>query len=40
MGERGCQTVQACTLDRVQPIVMAQYERLVPLGQTASAGSV
>ena len=40
MGERGRQAVQAYTLDRVQPVVMAQYETLAPLGQPASAGSV
>ena len=40
MGERGRQAVRAYTLDRVQPVIMAQYERLVPLGQSASAGTV
>lgn len=40
MGEQGRQTVQVYTLDQVLPIIMAQYETLVPLGQPASAGSV
>ncbi|MBM6721499.1 glycosyltransferase [Pseudoflavonifractor phocaeensis] len=40
MGERGRQAVEAYTLDRVQPVVMAQYGTLAPLGQPASAGSV
>ena len=40
MGQRGRQTVQAYTLDRVLPAIMAQYETLVPLGQPASAGTV
>ena len=40
MGERGRQAVEAYTLDRVQPMVMAQYGTLAPLGQPASAGSV
>ena len=38
MGERGRQAVQAYALDRVQPVVMAQYGSLVPLEQPASAG--
>lgn len=40
MGERGRQTVQAYTLDRVLPVIMAQYGGLVPLEQPASAGVV
>lgn len=40
MGERGRQTAQAYTLDRVQPVVMAQYGSLVPLEQPASAEPV
>ena len=40
MGERGRQAVRAYTLDRVQPVIMAQYERLVPLGQSVFAGTV
>ena len=40
MGEQGRQTVQVYALDQVLPIIMAQYEALVPLGQPASAGSV
>ena len=40
MGERGRQAVGNYTLDRVQPMVMAQYGTLAPLGQPASAGSV
>ncbi|MBM6885168.1 glycosyltransferase [Pseudoflavonifractor phocaeensis] len=40
MGERGRQAVEAYTLDRVQPMVIAQYGTLAPLGQPASAGSV
>ena len=40
MGEQGRRTVQAYALDRVLPIIMAQYEVLLPLGQPASAGMV
>ena len=40
MGAWGRQAVQAYTLDRVQPMVLAQYELLVPLNQPASVGSV
>ncbi|HIY20434.1 MAG TPA: glycosyltransferase [Candidatus Flavonifractor merdigallinarum] len=40
MGEQGRQAVQAYTLDRVQPVIMAQYGSLVPLEQPASAGVV
>lgn len=40
MGERGQQVVEAYTLDRVLPAVMAQYGALVPLGQPASAEPV
>ena len=40
MGERGQQAVEAYTLERVLPAVMAQYGVLVPLGQPASAEPV
>lgn len=40
MGEQGRQAVQAYTLERVQPIILAQYEALMPLRQPAAAGSV
>ena len=40
MGGRGRQTVQAYTLDRVLPVIMAQYGGIVPLEQPASAGVV
>lgn len=40
MGEQGRQTVQAYTLDQVQPVIMAQYGSLVPLEQPASVGVV
>ena len=40
MGERGQQVVEAYTLDRVLPTVMAQYGTLLPLGQPASAEPV
>lgn len=40
MGERGRQAVEAYTLDRVQPVIMARYETLVPLSQPVSVGSV
>ena len=40
MGERGQQAVEAYTLDRVLPVIMAQYGTLVPLGQPASAEPV
>lgn len=40
MGEQGRQTVRVYALDQVLPIIMAQYETLVPLGQPVSAGSV
>lgn len=38
--EQGQQAVRAYTIDRVLPVIMAQYEDLVPLGQPASVGSV
>lgn len=40
MGERGRQAVQAYTLDRVLPVIMAQYGTLVPLGRPASVEAV
>lgn len=40
MGQRGRQAVEAYTLDRVLPVIMAQYGTLVPLGQPASAEPV
>ena len=40
LGEQGRQAVRAYTIDRVLPVIMAQYENLVPLGHPASVGSV
>ena len=40
MGQRGRQAVEVYTLDRVLPVIMAQYGTLVPLGQPASAEPV
>lgn len=40
LGQRGRRAVEAYTLDRVLPVIMAQYGTLVPLGRPASAEPV
>lgn len=40
LGEQGQQAVQFYTIDKVLPVIMAQYEDLIPLGQPVSVGSV
>ena len=40
LGQRGRRAVEAYTLDRVLPVIMAQYGTLVPLGRPAAAASL